>query len=134
MVFYFAHFTNTLGYSLMAGQQTLTLCVRVRSPLPHFQFNQKKGVVLCQISEARDSSDIRFPKWYLFCGNEFDDEGSPLEAFQYYIISSTGAEILRRWTDEIVYYNEDLDIYLWCVTHYGTSWDYVLTNIEIEEE
>ena len=26
-------------------------------------------------------------------------------------------------------YNETLDIWLWGVTHYGTSWDYVLTNI-----
>ena len=54
------------------------------------------------------------------------------EIFQYYIISSQGAEILEDYTDEIVYYNSDLDMYVWGVTHWGTSWDYVLTDIKIE--
>lgn len=53
-----------------------------------------------------------------------------LDIFQYYIISDSGAEILSEWTDEIVLYNEELNINLWCVTHYGTAWDYVLTDIE----
>lgn len=56
------------------------------------------------------------------------------EIFQYYIISDAGAEILKTWTDEIVYYIEYLDIYIWGVTHYGTSWDYVLTDIRIEKD
>ena len=37
-----------------------------------------------------------------------------------------------RETNEIVFYSEDLDMYLWGVTHYGTSWDYVLTDIKID--
>lgn len=77
---------------------------------------------------------INVGEWYLLCGEEYDDEGYPLEVYQYYIISRAGSEILHRWTDEIIYYNEELDMYLWCVTHYGTSWNYVLTDIEIEEE
>ena len=59
------------------------------------------------------------------------------EVFQYYIISDNGAEILKEWTDELVWYNEELDMYVWGVTHWGTSWDYVLTDIVIntkEEE
>lgn len=54
------------------------------------------------------------------------------EIFQWYIISDSGADLLMRETSEIVYYNEELDMYLWGVTHYGTSWDYVLTNIKID--
>lgn len=77
---------------------------------------------------------INVGQWYLYCGAEYDESGEPLDVFQHYIISKMGAEILHEWTDEIVYYNEDLDIYMWCVTHFGTSWDYVLTDIEIEEE
>lgn len=50
------------------------------------------------------------------------------EVFQYYIVSDNGAEILKE-ANEIVWYNEELDMYVWGVTHYGTSWDYVLTNI-----
>lgn len=53
------------------------------------------------------------------------------EIFQYFIISEQGANILKEWTDEIVYYNETLDIYVWGVTHLGTGWDYVLTDIQL---
>lgn len=55
-----------------------------------------------------------------------------IEVYQTYIISEYGYKFLRDHTDEIVYYCEELDIYLWGITHYGTSWDYVLTNIELE--
>lgn len=53
------------------------------------------------------------------------------EIFQYYIISDNGAEILKAWTNEIIFYNEELDMYVWGVTHWGTSWDYVLTDIKL---
>lgn len=53
------------------------------------------------------------------------------EIFQYFIISDNGAEILKDYTNEIVFYNEALDMYVWGVTHWGTSWDYVLTDIEL---
>lgn len=67
--------------------------------------------------------------------NEIDDlENSERysEIFQYFIISAQGASILEEYTNEIVYYNEALDLYVWGVTHYGTSWDYVLTDIPCE--
>lgn len=54
------------------------------------------------------------------------------EIFQYYIIDDRLAEILQEWTDEIVYYIPLLDVYVWGITHFGTSWDYVLTNIKID--
>lgn len=56
------------------------------------------------------------------------------EVFQYFIISKSGAEILEMWTDDPVFYNEELDMYVWGVTHWGTSWDYVLTDIAIDPE
>lgn len=61
--------------------------------------------------------------------NEQDDDP---EVFQWFIVDDWGARLLQQETNEIVYYNETLDIYLWGVTHYGTSWNYVLTNIEID--
>lgn len=64
---------------------------------------------------------------------EEEQENTP-EIFQYFIISDNGAEILKDYTDEIVYYIPALDCYVWGVTHYGTSWDYVLTDIKIEVE
>lgn len=53
------------------------------------------------------------------------------DIFQYFIISRGGAETLEDYTDEIVFYNETLDMYVWGVTHWGTSWDYVLTDIQL---
>lgn len=68
-------------------------------------------------------------------GSDYNEEEDYYEdIYQYYIISSYGAEILERYTDEIVYYLPALDIYVWGVTHFGTSWDYVLTDIKIDEE
>lgn len=33
----------------------------------------------------------------------------------------------------ILYYIDELDMYILGVTHFGTSWDYVLTDIEPSE-
>lgn len=71
--------------------------------------------------------------------NEINDQIEELEreqdddkeVFQWYIVDDGGAILLHE-INEIVYYNETLNIYLWGVTHYGTSWDYVLTSIEID--
>lgn len=63
---------------------------------------------------------------------ENEQEDYP-EVYQWFIVDNNGASILKD-CNEIVYYNEELDMYLWGVTHWGTSWDYVLTNIKIEKE
>ena len=78
--------------------------------------------------------------WECVNGSEYyeteDSEGNIHEGYydiyQYFIISQSGFETLQRFTDESVYYNEELDMYVWGVTHYGTSWDYVLTNIAVK--
>jgi hypothetical protein len=64
--------------------------------------------------------------------DELENETEP-EIFQYFIVSESGAEILQE-AGEIVFYNETLDMYVWGVTHWGTSWDYVLTNIKIVKD
>lgn len=62
---------------------------------------------------------------------EREEAGYMPEIFQFFIVSDAGAAILRE-AGEILFYNEKLDLYVWGVTHYGTSWDYVLTSIKIE--
>jgi len=64
--------------------------------------------------------------------SELEQEEEGDEIFQYYIISDQGADLLKDYTNEIVFYNEHLDMYVWGVTHWGTSWDYVLSDIKIE--
>ena len=63
---------------------------------------------------------------------ELQEEENGGEIFQYYILDDNGASILQEYTNEIVFYNDQLGLYIWGVTHYGTSWDYVLTDIRVE--
>lgn len=88
-------------------------------------------------------------EWELVSGTDcigIDEEGYECDAYsdecidvihydvyQFYIISEKGYEFLRDHTDQMVYYNNELDLYLWGITHYGTSWDYVLTDIKLKE-
>ena len=53
------------------------------------------------------------------------------EIFQYYIVSDQGAEMIKQYTEDPLFYNEILDMYVWGITHYGTSWSYVLTDVKL---
>ena len=66
-------------------------------------------------------------EWDLIHGTLDPDD----EIMQYCIISRGGAIILQEDTDELVWYNDEFDMYLWGITHLGTRWDYVVTNIKI---
>ena len=71
-----------------------------------------------------------FEGWELVNGSDYDEETEEgQEVFQWFIVSDSGAQMIQDYTNEILYYHDDLDIYLWGVTHYGTSWDYVLMDI-----
>lgn len=61
---------------------------------------------------------------------ESEQDNEP-EVYQWFIVDDWGARLLKE-INEIVYYNDTLDMYLWGVTHFGTSWNYVLTNIKID--
>lgn len=88
--------------------------------------------VLCNNVLTR-TLDIGY--WECVNGNDYDKEtGDTTEVFQFYVIDERGAQILMECTDEIVWYNEELDMYVWGVTHWGTAWDYVLTDVKIELE
>ena len=59
------------------------------------------------------------------------EQDEPPEIYQYYIVSDAGAEILKEYTNDPVFYLPFLDCHIWGVPHWGTSWDYVLTDCEI---
>ena len=68
--------------------------------------------------------------WEIINGNDYNDEdGYFIDVYQTYIIDAAGAEYLQDHTDEIVYYNEELGLYLWGITHFGTPWTGVYTEI-----
>lgn len=62
--------------------------------------------------------------------NNYYEELDLPEIFQYYIVGENAIDILKD-AGEIVFYSEALNLYIWGVAHYGTAWDYVLTDIKI---
>lgn len=68
--------------------------------------------------------------------NEKDAETHEQEVdiYQYFIITERDAERLQKYTNELVLYNEQLDLYLLCVCHFGTGWSGVPANWKNEEE
>lgn len=109
---------------------------------------QKSLDILNEKLSALDSNDYEDEREYEDRYEElteqiriFEDELYDLEnesfwdhdydCYQQFIISENGAKILADYTNQVVWYNEDLDLYLWDINHYGTGWDYVLTEIKI---
>lgn len=90
------------------------------------------GMVLNnEIVPQLSKMDIEFE---VFCGDLYESEEDEdgyvyeVEVYQYYIISSYDADTLKDYTNELVIYYEELDLYLLCVTHCGTAWNYVPSN------
>lgn len=70
-----------------------------------------------------------------YCGSDYDEEEDYYyDIYQMYIVSERDAERLAHYTNEIVYYNEDLNLYLLGVTHFGTMWSGVPSNWKTPEE
>lgn len=49
--------------------------------------------------------------------------------YQTYAITPEGARYLFNHTGEIISYSEKLDLFLWHISHYGTSWTHVYTMV-----
>lgn len=96
----------------------------LKSLLEDDESDKKAAVKLEQIENEIDEINEKIEE----LENEQDDDS---EVFQWFIVDDWGARLLQD-INEIVYYNETLDMYLWGVKHYWTSWDYVLTSIVID--
>lgn len=65
----------------------------------------------------------------IISGNVEDED--EVTIYQYYIISEDSANKLMKHTNEIILYNDELDMYLLGVTHFGISWSILLTDFTI---
>lgn len=68
-------------------------------------------------------------------GNDYDEEtGEFIEFYQYYLIDINPYMIEKlqklKCKDVVIAWSEKLEEYVLMVDHFGTSWDYVLTDIE----
>lgn len=59
-----------------------------------------------------NTSDIGY--WDIVNGSDYDEETENYaDIYQYFIVSDSGAQIIQDMTDEILFYNETLDMYVW---------------------
>ena len=82
--------------------------------------------------------------WELELGEEYNEEEEEyIDIYQYYIVDvdtwrlEKYKEYLQETntkSDLILWYDNELDIYILGVSHCGTSWSYVPTNIEINKQ
>lgn len=68
-------------------------------------------------------------------GNDYDEEtGEFIEFYQYYLIDINPYMIEKlqklKCKDVVIAWSEKLEEHVLMVDHFGTSWDYVLTDIE----
>lgn len=68
-------------------------------------------------------------------GNDYDEETDEfIEFYQYYLIDINPYMIEKlqklKCKDIVIAWSEKLEEYVLMVDHFGTSWDYVLTDIE----
>lgn len=69
--------------------------------------------------------------WELENGTDYDEENDYYyDIYQYYILDDNDAERLKENTNEIIYYNSELDLYLLGVTHFGSSWRIVASDFK----
>lgn len=74
-------------------------------------------------------------------GTDYDEEtDEQIDVYQYFIVDFNNwtYELMTKYKEQfgkefILYYIEELDLYILGVTHFGTGWDYVLTDIEPSE-
>ena len=81
--------------------------------------------------------------WDLELNEEYDEEtGEYIDIYQYYIVNvdTWRLEEYKKYLQETnissdinLWYDNELDVYILGVSHYGTSWDYVPTEIKIKQ-
>lgn len=81
-----------------------------------------------------NGEEISESEYYLKEENGEEVHANFIDTYQDYIISGGDAERLGTYTDELIYYCEDLDLYVLCVTHWGTAWSGVPANWKDPEE
>lgn len=89
------------------------------------------SLILCNDIANVDESVFKNFRFEYY--NEETDEYT--EIYQYFLTSYSldDVQFLEEHFDLLFSYSEKLDLYVLCVNHYGTSWDYVSCYTDIEE-
>lgn len=88
------------------------------------------SLILCNEITSVDNSVIEN---FRFC--DYDEETDEYtEIYQYYLTnySLDDVEFLEEHFNLLFSYSDKLDLFVLCVEHYGTSWDYVHCYTDLE--
>ena len=55
------------------------------------------------------------------------------EVYQYFIIPYNDVDLWEEYTNYPIFYNDEMDLYLLGITHWGMSWDYFETSFKVRE-
>lgn len=121
-----------VDYACLASTFNHVLCNNIAEVDPYYFENIASGCPYRYFN--RETNDfVDEEKYNDMSDDERGDVDEELvEVYQYYIVEDMAVNILRE-AGELVYYSDKLDCFIWGVTHYGTSWDYVLTNIKLKD-
>lgn len=99
------------------------------------QEEMDKDIPDCNLQETEDKINELEGKIEHWKGAiETLQDGEVREVYQYYIVSKSAFETWLKGTGELVLYNDELDMYVWCICFYGADWRDVLTDIPIPEQ
>ena len=91
-------------------------------------FYDDDSLILCN-NIAYDVEELE-----LVSGDYYNEEGDYYEdIYQYYIINDSLADRLKD-IDELIFYHNRLNIYVLGVTHFGTGWSHVLTDLKLVKD
>ena len=98
-------------------------------------------MILCNDITKLFYADIngKYNEINLEIGTDYDEESDDyIDIYQYFIVDfpNFNLDFMNKYCQNeiILYYSDLLDIYILGVTHFGTGWDYVLTDFEYTTE
>ena len=117
---------HRVDYGTLASVGNLILCNDIPDIDPEIFENEVNGSYWNKLSDIYHPDDL---------GEDQDpDDLEPAEIYQYFLIDDEFASVIKYWTNDLILYSNKFRKNVWCIEHYGTGWDYVLTSIKIEEE
>ena len=122
--------SHRLSYYTVAKQFNAVLCNNIFDVDPYLLDNIESGDIYRYYVEGEEATKEEHEQ----AEKEGKETSEELEdIFQYYIVDNNALWYLKRM-NEIVFYSEILDCYIWGITHYGTSWDYVMTSLKLSDD
>ena len=122
--------THRLSYATISKTFNAVLCNEIVNVDECLYDNIESGDIYDYYVEGEEATYEEY--------TQAEEEGKEcnyelVEVFQYYIIDASALWVLQRM-GELVFYSYKLDCYVWGVTHWGTSWDYVMTNLKLSDD